>query len=98
MLRNLLLTTIVAGSIGGVAMTVLQTQSVVPLILEAETYEDAAPAALPARRTTSVSPIRASSRAISSVLCKVALATVTPPTNTGRSRATGVNAGTAKRE
>lgn len=44
MLRNLLLTAIVAGSIGGVAMTVLQTQSVVPLILEAETYEDAAPA------------------------------------------------------
>lgn len=48
MLRNLLLTAIVAGSIGGVALTVLQTQSVVPLILEAETYEDAAPAALPA--------------------------------------------------
>ncbi|MFZ1429926.1 MAG: CbtA family protein [Geminicoccaceae bacterium] len=47
MLRNLLLTAIVAGSIGGVAMTVLQTQSVVPLILEAETYEDAAPAAPP---------------------------------------------------
>lgn len=47
MLRNLLLTAIVAGSIGGVAMTVLQTQSVVPLILEAETYEDAASTAPP---------------------------------------------------
>lgn len=48
MLRNLLLTAIVAGSIGGAAMTVLQMQSVVPLILEAETYEDRAAAPPPA--------------------------------------------------
>ena len=37
-----------------------------------------------------VSPMRTSLRRISSSLCRVALVTVTPPTNTGLSRATGV--------
>ena len=46
----------------------------------------------PARRTTTVSPTRTSLRATSSWLCSVALVTVTPPTNTGASRATGVTA------
>ena len=46
----------------------------------------------PARRTSTVSPMRASSRAISSMLCKEALETVTPPTKTGWSLATGVTA------
>ncbi len=44
----------------------------------------------PARRTTTVSPTRTSLRRTSSSLCSVALVTVTPPTNTGASRATGV--------
>src|SRR5262249_22528263 len=46
----------------------------------------------PARRTITVSPMRTSLRLTSSSLCRVALVTVTPPTNTGLSRATGVNA------
>ena len=46
----------------------------------------------PARRTITVSPTRTSLRSISSWLCSVALVTVTPPTNTGASRATGVSA------
>ena len=46
----------------------------------------------PARRTITVSPIWRSKRCISSILCKVALLTVTPPTNTGSNRATGVTA------
>ena len=46
----------------------------------------------PARRTMTVSPIRISLRRNSSSLCKVALVTVTPPTNTALSRATGVMA------
>ncbi len=46
----------------------------------------------PARRTTTVSPIRTSLRFSSSSLCSVALVTVAPPTNTGLSRATGVSA------
>jgi hypothetical protein len=39
-----------------------------------------------------VSPMRTSSRAISSALCKVAFCTTTPPTETGSSLATGVSA------
>ena len=46
----------------------------------------------PARWTITVSPTRRSLRAISSALCRVALTTTTPPTVTGRSRATGVRA------
>ncbi len=46
----------------------------------------------PARRTITVSPICTSLRRISSSLCRVALETVTPPTNTGFKRATGVKA------
>ena len=46
----------------------------------------------PARRIITKSPMRISLRSISSILCKVALLTVTPPTNTGLSLATGVNA------
>ena len=46
----------------------------------------------PARRTITVSPTRMSLRAISIKLCSVALVTVTPPTNTGSKRATGVTA------
>ncbi|MNN22594.1 hypothetical protein D3C81_1359580 [compost metagenome] len=46
----------------------------------------------PARRTITVSPIMTPRRAISSALCRVALETVTPPTNTGLSLATGVTA------
>ncbi|MNT25660.1 hypothetical protein D3C72_1611890 [compost metagenome] len=46
----------------------------------------------PARRTITVSPICTSLRRISSSLWSVALVTVTPPTNTGASRATGVMA------
>ena len=38
-----------------------------------------------------VSPMRTSLRRASSSLCKVALVTVTPPTNTGASFATGVS-------
>ena len=45
----------------------------------------------PARRTTTVSPIHTSLRSISSWLWSVALVTVTPPTSTGSSRATGVS-------
>src|SRR5665647_1881121 len=45
----------------------------------------------PARRTITVSPRRTSLRRASSSLCRVALVTVTPPTNTGASRATGVS-------
>ena len=44
----------------------------------------------PALRTETVSPIRTSLRLTSSSLCKVALVTVTPPTSTGASLATGV--------
>ena len=43
----------------------------------------------PARWMITVSPMRMSLRAISSSLCRVALATTTPPTVTGFSRATG---------
>ncbi|MNT11470.1 hypothetical protein D3C72_1463520 [compost metagenome] len=46
----------------------------------------------PARRTTTVSPTRTSLRRTSSSLCKVAFVTVTPPTETGARRATGVMA------
>ena len=46
----------------------------------------------PARRMTTVSPIRTSLRSTSSMLCNVALLTVTPPTKTGSSLATGVSA------
>ena len=45
----------------------------------------------PARRTITVSPTRTSLRRASSSLCSVALVTVTPPTNTGASLATGVS-------
>ena len=44
----------------------------------------------PARRTTTVSPMRMSLRAISSGLCSVAWRTITPPTCTGSSTANGV--------
>ncbi len=44
----------------------------------------------PARRTITVSPMRKSRRSISSILCKVALETITPATSTGSKRATGV--------
>ena len=44
----------------------------------------------PARRTITVSPGRTSLAATWSSLCSVAVATVTPPTNTGSSRAKGV--------
>ena len=44
----------------------------------------------PARRIITVSPIAIPRRSISSPLCKVALLTVTPATNTGSSFATGV--------
>ena len=44
----------------------------------------------PALRTETVSPTRTSLRLTSSSLCKVALVTVTPPTSTGASLATGV--------
>ncbi len=46
----------------------------------------------PARRTITVSPTCTSLRRTSSSLWSVALVTVTPPTNTGFSRATGVSA------
>ncbi len=46
----------------------------------------------PARRTITKSPTCTSLRRTSSSLCRVALVTVTPPTNTGFSRATGVSA------
>src|SRR3989304_3055366 len=46
----------------------------------------------PARRTYTRSPIRMALRPISSALCRGALATTTPPTLTGSSRATGVSA------
>ncbi len=46
----------------------------------------------PARRTITVSPRWMSLRAISSMLCSVALLTVAPPTSTGSRRATGVSA------
>ena len=46
----------------------------------------------PARRITTVSPMCTSLRCTSSMLCSVALLTVTPPTNTGSSLATGVSA------
>ncbi len=46
----------------------------------------------PARWIVTVSPIRTSSRAISSALCRVAFCTTTPPTVTGSSFATGVSA------
>ena len=46
----------------------------------------------PARWMTTVSPTRTSLRLISSSLCNVALVTTTPPTVTGSSLATGVNA------
>jgi hypothetical protein len=45
----------------------------------------------PARCSSTVSPSRTSSRSISSALCSVAFLTTTPPTVTGRSRATGVS-------
>ncbi len=45
MLRRLLLTAIVAGSVGGLAITLLQLQTVVPMILAAEAFEDGAPPA-----------------------------------------------------
>ncbi|MDT4855995.1 hypothetical protein FQZ97_903700 [compost metagenome] len=45
----------------------------------------------PARRTITVSPTRTSLRRASSSLCRVALVTVTLPTNTGASLATGVS-------
>jgi hypothetical protein len=44
----------------------------------------------PARRITTVSPMRMSLRAISSGLCSVAWRTTTPPTCTGSSTANGV--------
>ena len=44
----------------------------------------------PALRITTSSPIRIPRRATSSMLCSVVLLTVTPPTKTGASRATGV--------
>jgi hypothetical protein len=44
----------------------------------------------PARRTTTVSPGRTSFRLTSSSLCRVAVVTVTPLTNTGSSWANGV--------
>ena len=46
----------------------------------------------PARSINTVSPTRTSLRRTSSSLCRVALVTVTPPTNTGFKRATGVTA------
>ena len=46
----------------------------------------------PARWIVTVSPMRTSSRSISSALCKVAFCTTTPPTVTGSSLATGVSA------
>ena len=44
----------------------------------------------PARLTITVSPTRRSRSRTKSSLCSVALVTVTPPTRTGASRATGV--------
>ena len=46
----------------------------------------------PARCTITMSPLRTSSRSISSALCRVARATITPPTLTGSRSATGVSA------
>jgi hypothetical protein len=46
----------------------------------------------PARWIVTMSPTRTSSRSISSALCSVARATMTPPTFTGSSSATGVSA------
>ena len=46
----------------------------------------------PALKTTTVSPRRTSSRAISSALCKLACCTVVPATTTGSNTATGVAA------
>ena len=46
----------------------------------------------PARRMITVSPIITPRRATSSMLCRVALATITPATLTGFRRATGVTA------
>jgi len=46
----------------------------------------------PARRMITVSPTLMPKRAISLALCSVAFDTVTPPTNTGFKRATGVTA------
>ena len=46
----------------------------------------------PALRMITVSASWRSKRAISSILCSVALLTVTPPTKTGSRRATGVTA------
>ena len=46
----------------------------------------------PARWIVTVSPMRTSSRLISSSLCSVAFCTTTPPTVTGSSLATGVSA------
>ena len=46
----------------------------------------------PARRTITVSPLRTSSRATWSALCRVARVTVTPPTCTGCISAHGVTA------
>ena len=48
--RNIFFLAVAAGLIAGIAMTVLQARFTVPLILAAETYENAAPAAHDARR------------------------------------------------
>ncbi len=43
--RNIVFTAVIAGLLSGLLMTVMQQFSTVPLILQAETYEHAAPAA-----------------------------------------------------
>ena len=58
--------------------------------LRSKTTETTSGMTSPARRTTTVSPTRTSLRRTSSSLWSVALVTVTPPTSTGDSRATGV--------
>ena len=50
MLRRILLASIVAGAVGGIALTALQSGAVVPLLLSAESYESAADPAPVAHR------------------------------------------------
>ena len=50
MLRRILLASIVAGAVGGIALTVLQSGAVTPLLLSAESYEAAADPARVAHR------------------------------------------------
>ncbi len=66
------------------------TTSFASLLRLSSTTETICGITSPARRMITVSPIFKPKRSISSWLCKVALETVTPPTNIGFRRATGV--------